>query len=58
MVHFSCVKKIQNITGVRLVGLVKREMGVIPIRTRRCNGGVCFQDVTGNAGKTKTDVDS
>lgn len=31
-------------------GSVKREAGVSPARTRRCNVGVLFQNVTGNTG--------
>ena len=34
-------------------GKNKREAGVSPARTRRCNVGVPFQYVTGVAGKTK-----
>ena len=38
-------------------GSVKREAGVSPARTRRCNVGVLFQNVTGNTGKTELSVD-
>ena len=30
--------------------LMKREAGVSPARTRRCNVGVLFQNVTGSTG--------
>ena len=36
---------------------MKREAGVSPARTRRCNVGVLFHYVTGYAGKTEEDVD-
>ncbi len=39
--------QIQNNSGARRNGLVKREMGANPIRTRRCNRGASFYHVTG-----------
>lgn len=45
------VKKNNHMIGVRKeesLVLVKREKGVSPLRTRRCNVGVLFQYVTGN----------
>jgi len=45
------VKKNHNMIGARKeesLVLVKREKGVSPLRTRRCNVGVLFQNVTGN----------
>ena len=43
--------QIQNNSGVRRNGLVKREMGVSPIRTRRCNNGASFHMSLGIPGR-------
>ena len=57
MLRFKYVKVNRNMIGVKreiTLVLVKREAGVSPARTRRCNGGVLFQNVTGCiSGKTK-----
>ena len=36
--------------------LVKREAGESPARTRRCNVGAAFQDVTGKSREDETKV--
>lgn len=36
--------------------LMKREAGESPARTRRCNAGILFQDVTGKGREDETKV--
>ena len=51
MIQFVYVKVNRNMIGVKrdeFLVLVKREAGVSPARTRRCNEGVLFQRVTGS----------